>query len=223
MRARRAATAVLAAYAVLSLVDVAAELTGQLLLTRVLMLVLMPLLAGHLWLSGAGGPLSRWVLVGLGFAWLGDGFGDPLLLKIIFFLGTQAAYALGFRRYWRSSVLARPVARVLYGAAVGALIVGLSTQAGGLAVAVMVYGASLALMLALATGVNRLVAVGAVSFLVSDAVLAYAAFVAPSPTPVLRAVVMATYLVGQLLIVLGVRREAAAAQGSGDGGPGGRR
>jgi uncharacterized membrane protein YhhN len=222
MKRRRLATVLLAAYVGLSLLDVTAELTDQQLLARVLMLLLMPVLAGHLWLSGARGPLARWVLLGLGFAWLGDGFGDPLLLKLVFFLGTQIAYALAFRPYWRSSVLTRPVARILYAAVLGALIVVLSLQASELLVAVAIYGTSLALMVALATGVSRLAAVGAVSFLVSDTVIGYGAFLDPPPTPGLRALVMVTYLAAQLLIVLAVRRRAAAA-GSGDGGVGGRR
>jgi uncharacterized membrane protein YhhN len=218
MKRPRLATVLLAGYVGLSLLDVTAELTDRQLLARLLMLLLMPVLAGHLWLSGARGPLARWVLVGRGFAWLGDGFGDPLLLKLVFFLGTQIAYSLAFRPYWRSSVLARPVARVLYAVVLGALIVVVSLQAGELLVAVAVYGASLALMVALATGVSRLAAVGAVSFLVSDTVLGYGAFVDPPATPAVRALVMATYLGAQLLIVLAVRREAVSGPGSG-GGP----
>jgi uncharacterized membrane protein YhhN len=221
MRRGHLATVLLMAYVVAAVLDVTAELTDQERLARALMLVLMPLLAGHLWLSGARGPLARWVLVGLGFAWLGDGFGDPLLLKLVFFLGTQIAYAVAFRPYWRSGVLARPVARVLYAAVLGALIVVVSRQAGELLVAVAVYGASLALMVALASGVGRLATVGAVSFLVSDTVLGYGAFVDPPATPAVRALVMATYLAAQLLIVLAVRRRSAA--GSGRGGVGGRR
>ncbi len=48
--------------------------------------------------SGSSGPrdaVARWVLVGLGFAWLGDCLGDPLLLKIAFFFGTQAGVLPG--------------------------------------------------------------------------------------------------------------------------------
>jgi uncharacterized membrane protein YhhN len=77
-------------------------------------------------------------------------------------------------------------------------------------------------MVALATGVNRLAGLGAVTFLVSDTVLGYGAFVDPPPAPVIRALVMATYLVAQLLIVLAVRRHATAL-GSGDGAADGRR
>ena len=158
-----AATACLAAYAVLSVADVVAELTDQSLLTRLLPVALMPLLAGFLWWSGPRDAVARWVLVGLGFAWLGDSLGDPLLVKIAFFLGAQLAYCLAFRPRWRSSLLARPGPRIAYAVGLGALVVVVSLQAGSLLVAVLVYGASLALMVALATGVSRLATVGALT------------------------------------------------------------
>ncbi len=211
MERRRIATAFLVAYVVLSIADVVAELTDQLLLTRLLPVAQMPLLAGFLWWSGPRDAVVRWVLVGLGFAWLGDTLGDPLLLKIAFFLGTQLAYCLAFRPRWRSSLLARPGPRIAYAVGLGALVVAVSLQASSLLVAVLVYGASLALTVALATGVSRLTTVGALTFLVSDLALAYGAFINPPAAPAVDAVVMATYLAAQLLIVLGVRRTAVAA------------
>ena len=64
-----------------------------------------------------GGPrttVARWVLLALAFSWLGDCLGDPLLVKIIFFFGTQVAYCLAFRPRWRYSLLrpTRPADRV---------------------------------------------------------------------------------------------------------------
>ncbi len=213
MNPRRAATACVATYAVLSVADVAAELTDQSMLTRLLPVALMPLLAGFLWLSGPRDAVTRWVLVSLGFAWLGDSLGDPILVKIAFFFSAQVAYCLAFRPRWRSSLLARPGPGIAYAVGLGALVVGVSLQAGSLMVAVLVYGASLALMLALATGVSRLATVGALTFLVSDLLLAYGAFIDPPTSPTVGALVMTTYLVAQLLIVLGVRRKAAATTG----------
>ncbi|HZA73732.1 MAG TPA: lysoplasmalogenase family protein, partial [Propionibacteriaceae bacterium] len=102
METRRMAIAFLVAYVGLSIVDVVAELADRSGLTGLLMMVLMPVLAGFLWSSGRRTAIVSWVLVGLGFAWLGDAFGDPLLLKIAFFFGTQLAYCLAFRPYWRS-------------------------------------------------------------------------------------------------------------------------
>ena len=186
------------------------ELADQALPARLLPLFLMPLLAGFLWFSGPRPMIVRWVLVGLGFAWLGDAFGDPLLLKIAFFFGTQLAYCLAFQPFWRCSLLARPTARIVYAAALGALVVAVSLQATGLLAAVLVYGASLALTVALATGVSRLATAGALTFLVSDLVLAYGAFIDRPTAPAVGAVVMATYLPAQLMIVLATRRVATA-------------
>lgn len=210
MEPRRIAIVCLTAYAVFSIADVVAELADQALLARLLLVALMPLLAGFLWWSSPRAAIVRWVMVGLGFAWLGDSLGDTLLLKIIFFFGTQVAYCLAFRPYWRSSLLVRPAARIAYAVGLGALVVAVSLPAGGLLVAVLGYGASLALMVALATGVSRLATVGAVTFLVSDLVLAYGAFLDPPPAPIVSAAVMTTYLLAQLMIVLAVRREATA-------------
>lgn len=217
MEPRRIAIACLTAYVVLAVADVVAELTDQALLPRLLPVALMPLLAGFLWWSGPRATVVRWVMVGLGFAWLGDSLGDPLLLKLIFFLGTQVAYCLAFRRHWRSSLLVRPAARIAYAVGLGALVVAVSLQASGLLAAVLVYGASLALTVALATGVSRLATVGALTFLVSDLVLAYGAFVDPPAAPIVSAVVMTTYLLAQLLIVLAVRRVATVTAGSAEG------
>jgi uncharacterized membrane protein YhhN len=86
-----------------------------------------------------------------------------------------------------------------------------SLRAGPLSIPVIVYGISLVLMIALATGVSRLTTLGAVVFLVSDLVLAYGVFVDPPASPVNRAAVMATYLLAQLMIVLGTRRQAMEA------------
>jgi len=213
---RRIAIAFLAAYVVLSAADIVAELADQTLLPRLLPLFLMPLLAGFSWSSGPRPPIVRWVLVGLGFAWLGDSLGDPLLLKIAFFFGTQLAYCLAFRPYWRSSLLARPTARIVYAAVLGALVVAVSLRASGLLAAVLVYGASLALTVALASGVSRLATAGALTFLVSDLVLAYGAFIDPPAEPVVDALVMATYLSAQLMIALATRR-AAATRGATEG------
>jgi YhhN family len=210
---RRIATVCLAAYAALAVADVVAELLDHALLIRLLPIALMPLLAGFLWWSGPRDAVTRWGLVALGFAWLGDTLGDPLLLKIAFFFGTQLAYCLAFRRRWHLSLLARPGPRIAYAVGLGALIIAVSLQASSLLFAVVVYGASLALTVALATGVNRLAAVGAITFLVSDLALAYGAFVDPPAAPAVSALVMSTYLTAQLLLVLGVRRMTPATTG----------
>ena len=199
------------AYGVVAAADVLAELGDVYLLTRILPVLLMPLLAGFLWWSAPHTTVARWVLVALAFAWLGDCLGEPLLFKIGFFFLTQVAYCLAFWSRWRYSLLARPGPLVAYAVVMAVLIAAVSLQAGSLWAAVIGYGASLALMVALATGVSRVATLGAVVFLVSDLVLAYGVFVDPPASSVNRALVMATYLLAQLLIVLGTRRQAAAA------------
>ena len=211
MRHRQAATVSLVAYGVVATADVLAELTDASLLTRILPVLLMPLLAGFLWWSAPRTTVARWVLLALAFAWLGDWLGDPLVLKIGFFFITQVAYCLAFQSRWRYGLLARPVPLVVYGVVMAVLIAAASIQAGPLWAAVLGYGASLALMVALATGVSRVATVGAVVFLISDLVLAYGIFVDPPASSVNRALVMATYLLAQLLIVLGTQRQATAA------------
>jgi uncharacterized membrane protein YhhN len=201
----------LVGYGVIAIADVLAELGDAYLLTRILPVLLMPLLAGFLWWSAPRTTVARWVLLALAFAWLGDCLGDPLLLKIGFFFITQVAYCLAFRSRWRYGLLARPVPLAVYAGVMAVLIAAASFQAGPLWPAVIGYGASLALMVALATGVSRVATLGAVVFLVSDLVLAYGVFVDPPASSVNRALVMASYLLAQLLIVLGTRRQAAAA------------
>ena len=191
MRHRRAATVSLVAYGVVAVADVLAELGDAHLLTRILPVLLMPLLAGFLWWSAPRTTVARWVLLALAFAWLGDCLGDPMLLKIVFFFITQVAYCLAFRSRWRYGLLARPVPLAVYAGVMAVLIAAVSLQTGPLWMAVIGYGASLALMIALATGVSRVATVGAVTFLVSDLVLAYGVFVDPPASSVNRALVMA--------------------------------
>jgi uncharacterized membrane protein YhhN len=211
VRHRRAAAASLVAYLVVAAADVLAELSDAYLLARLLPVLLMPLLAGFLWWSAPRTTVARWVLLALGFAWLGDCLGYALLVKIIFFFGTQVAYCLAFRPRWRYSLLRQPGPLTAYAVVTAVLLAVVSSRAGPLAIPVIVYGISLVLMIALATGVSRLATVGGVIFLVSDLVLAYGAFVDPPASAATRALIMATYLSAQLMIVLGTRRQAAAA------------
>ena len=82
-----------------------------------------------------------------------------------------------------------------------------------LAPAVLVYGLCLGTMAVLATGVHRLAWVGGAFFLVSDGLIAIDAF-SDLDLPAHDVSVMATYVVAQLLLVLGVIRRGAS------GGPG---
>ncbi|MDN5895681.1 MAG: lysoplasmalogenase, partial [Nocardioides sp.] len=174
--------------------------------------LLVPLLAATL-LVETSAPRTRLVttvLVALGLSWLGDvlpQFADgdaAFLIMVGCFLLAQLTFIAAFRPYAGSSILT--VGRVLllpYAAVIVALIVLCAPGAGGLLVPVLIYGACLGAMAVLATGVNGLVWAGGTTFLVSDALIALEAFSDRISVPHNDFAVMLTYVVAQLLIVLG--------------------
>ncbi len=169
----------------------------------------MPLLAWCCWVAAV--PRTRLVIlvvIALGFSWLGD-LSAPVLIKIGFFLVAQIVYIVAFRPYWRRSLIARPPLLIAYGIALAALIGVVAAAAGPLAGPVAVYGASLAVMAVLATGVGRLTGIGGALFLISDIVLAVELFVAPGAIPYALLVNMALYLPAQLMITLGVLQQVS--------------
>ncbi|MFE6235642.1 lysoplasmalogenase [Cellulosimicrobium sp. NPDC057862] len=215
------------ALALLTLVHLAAQLAGASALADTSQWFLMPLLAVCLWLAtrrrdGVGsGRRSRLVvltLVALGFSWLGDtapdlADGDTAFLVMVgFFLCAQVTYTLAFWPYRAGSVVRRPLVLAPYLLAFLVLVAACAPGAGSLLVPVVVYGACLVLMAVTATGVDRLAAVGGAVFLVSDALIALNAFAPWYALPAHGFWVMLTYVVGQVLLVLGVlRRERVAA------------
>lgn len=213
-----AARACLVAYAVAAVTDVAAQVLDGPWLAAALPTILMPLLAAYLLLAM---PRTRRMVIltfGLGFAWLGDAVsGDPLVM-IGFFLVTQLAYCAAFAPDWRRSLLARPALLVAYAVAMLALISAVAAHAGTLAVPVVVYGLLVSTMVALAAGVNRRCGVGAVLFLASDLDLGYGLFVDTAHRALADGFVMATYLLGQLCIVLGVLASARGSRVATSGG-----
>ena len=200
---RRSAVALscFGAVAVVSLISEFAVWHGVSWICR---LLLMPLLV---WLCWAGAArrtrLLTLVMIALGFSWLGDFAGFTVLLKIGFFLVAQILYIVAFRPYWRRSLLTRPTLLVAYVIALVVVIGVAAIAAGPLGPEVAVYGASLALMAVLATGVSRPTGLGGALFLVSDIVLAVEFFIAPGAIPHGAFVNMAIYLPAQLLIALG--------------------
>jgi uncharacterized membrane protein YhhN len=210
------------ALAVPTLVHLGAQLAGASTLADVSQWFLMPALAGCLWFAtrGGGGPprsrLVRLTLLALGFSWLGDtapdlADGDAAFLVMVgFFLCAQVTYTLAFWPYRADSVLRRPLVLAPYLLVFIALVVACAPGTGPLLVPVVVYGACLVVMAVTATGVDRLAAVGGAVFLVSDALIALNAFAPWYALPVHGFWVMLTYVVGQVLLVLGVlRRERA--------------
>lgn len=202
---------VLIGFGAVAVVDLAAELLGWSSVAMTCRVLLMPLLIVLCWTTAARRTrLVILVCVALGFSWLGDFAGVTILLKIGFFLIAQVVYIVAFRPFWRLSLISRPPLLITYGIALVALIGAVSWRAGPLAVAVAVYGLSLAVMAVLATGVGRLAGLGGALFLLSDIVLAVEFFVAPGAIPAAAFVNMALYLPAQLLITMGVLRQVAA-------------
>ena len=212
--------------ALLTLVHLAAHLLGAETLADTSQWFLMPVLAGCLWLAtrrhAAHGPgrrsrLVRLTLVALGFSWLGDtapdlADGDAAFLVMVgLFLCAQITYTIAFWPYRAGSVLRRPLALVPYGPPRRALAGAGAPEAREALVPVVVYGVCLVTMAVVATGVDRLAAVGGAVFLLSDALIALNAFAPWYDLPGHGFWVMLTYVVGQVLLVLGVlRRERAA-------------
>ncbi|MCS7477093.1 lysoplasmalogenase [Umezawaea endophytica] len=201
-----------ALFGVLSIGHLVAQLVGASVVATITQCLLMPVLAAVVWFATTGAPrarLVRLVLVALVFSWLGDSVpgllsGDARFLAMVgLFLCAQVVYVVAFWPWRRLSVLRRP-ALAGYLLAFGALLAGCAPGAGGLLVPVIVYGLCLTLMAVLATGVNRLVAVGGALFFVSDGLIALDAFAEWYNPPAPGFWVMLTYLSGQALIAGGV-------------------
>lgn len=208
---RRSSTIALIGFGAVAVVDLVAEFASWPALALACRTVLMPLLIWFCWTAAARRTrLVILVMVALGFCWLGDFAGTTVILKIIFFLVAQILYVVAFRPYWRLSLIGRPPLLIAYGVALTVLIGFVVGNAGPLAIPVAIYGASLAVMAVLATGVSRLTGLGAALFLVSDIVLAVEFFVAPGAIPYAAFVNMALYLPAQLMITLGVLQEVSA-------------
>ncbi|GAA4713217.1 lysoplasmalogenase [Nocardioides conyzicola] len=218
------ARAVLTAYGVLGVVQVVAQATGPGWFAGLTQVLLMPVLALAL-LARTASPRSRLVtlsLAALGGSWLGDTGprlldGDLAFLTMVgCFLVAQVCYIAAFRPYLAQSVVRRSRAWLTaYGVVVVGLVAVCLPGAGVLAPAVLVYGLCLGTMAVLATGVDRLAWVGGAFFLVSDGLIAIDAF-SGLDLPAHDVSVMATYVVAQLLLVLGVirRDERRAPDGS---------
>jgi len=199
-----AGQACLLAYAAASVLDVVAELADQRFLIMSLPVLLMPLLAAYLVLSDPRTHRIIVLVVGLFFAWLGDSVAASPLIMITFFVVTQIAYCVAFAPQWRRSLIVRPGVLVAYAVPMLGLVFLLGSRAGDLTVPVIIYGVLVATMVALASGVGWRCSLGGASFFVSDTVLGYGLFVDPTPRPLADALVMATYLLGQFLIIVGM-------------------
>lgn len=217
-----AARSFLSAYVLIGVLNVVAELTGNVdgvLLTKPL---LIPLLIGWLVASARRTWPRPLIALGIGllFAWAGDlfllGEGDTMfILGIAAFLVMQVLYIVAFLSVPGTGILRRwPITAVPYAAALIAIVALTWPGAGGMRIPGVVYVVVLMTMAATALDlVGRLlpidgwrVAAGGALFALSDALIALTAFGPLTTSPGTGAAVMTTYIIAQGLIVVGLTR-----------------
>jgi len=183
---------------------------------------LMPLLAIYFLTQTRGTvtPLKAWILLALGFSWVGD----ILLMfeesnSIFFLLGLSAFFIaqvfyivffhnIRMREYIRGNALLLLVVIVYY----FILISIISPHLGDLKLPVRIYGVVLSFMVMLAMHAmfsknrtaGRWMMIGAILFVVSDSLLAFNKFY--SPFDYAGVVIMLTYGVAQLFIIGGAAK-----------------
>lgn len=173
--------------------------------------LLMPLLLAFFVasLDGLQHPCATWVKRALVFSWVGDVFlmihGDLFFgLGLAAFLGAQICYIAGFRPYAALGPLrARPWLALPYIAVGVGLLALLFADLGPLLVPVLIYATALVTMAILSTGVSPVTAAGGALFLISDSLIALTELSDRLPDGA-SSWIMPTYVVGQLLIVVGV-------------------
>jgi uncharacterized membrane protein YhhN len=196
------------AYPLAALIDVVA--TG--LHVTPLEWAIKPFLTGLLawYLLAAPGRTPRPLLLGLGFAFVGDMLlmvhgTATFLAGMAAFLGMQVCYLVAFRRAG-----SRPGWPVLAGYALVWVVANalLWPHLGGLRLPILCYSVALTAMAAFGAGLNRRVGLGALLFLASD--LMIGAGTAGLHPPAEGVLVMATYAAAQYLIVTGYHSPAPA-------------
>jgi uncharacterized membrane protein YhhN len=90
------------------------------------------------------------------------------------------------------------------------LLAVLAPHLGALLIAVVAYGAALAVMTVAASGLSRMIAIGGVCFLASDTLLSLKLFLPGFWIPQENTVIMALYCAAQGLILLGILRSRGA-------------
>lgn len=212
MRSRAWEIAAWVPFVVAAVVHVAA-LTTESTLAGPTKLTLMPLLALPVVLARPRlrqPAVTALVLVALLFSWLGDGAGTlfpggpELPLMLGFFGLAHLAYIVVFVRFLGAGPWRRWA--VLYGGWWIAMVAVIGPHAGGLLAAVAVYGVVLAGTAATGARCGPVIAAGAAFFLASDSLLAFRLFLPDAAPGWFSPAVMATYTLGQGLIVVGVVR-----------------
>jgi uncharacterized membrane protein YhhN len=209
----------LLAYAVLGAANVVLSLADAASAATITKALLMPVLLAWL-LAYTSGQLTtplRFLAVGVVFAWLGDllleGDGDVFFIAgIAAFLVMQVCYILAFTRVpGPGLVRAWKIALVPYVVVWLLLNILVSPGVGDLRIPVVIYSivlvgmsvAALDLVIRVPQDRGWRVAIGAGLFVLSDALIALTAFGPLESSPGLSAVIMATYIVAQGLIVTG--------------------
>ena len=212
----------LAAYAVVGVVNVVAETAGLSGAAHLTKPMLMPLLLAWLVVvmrpAGGLGAALRGLAAGVAFAWLGDlllmGDGDAYFTGgIAAFLVTQVCYIVAFTRIpGPGLVRAWRIALVPYAVIWIVLNLLVSPGVGDMRVPVLLYSvvlismsvAALDLVIRVPQRLGWRIAAGALLFVASDAVIALTAFGPLSSSPALTGLIMATYVAAQALIVTGM-------------------
>lgn len=197
------------AFLTVALLHLGGQLAGVEPLHLVTKPLLMPALLGW-FLSVTPPSRARTLLaVGLGWSWLGDLGLMPsgegwFLAGLGAFLLAQLTYAVTFWPARAHSVLARPVLTLPYLAVLIGLLAVLWGELGALRLPVTVYAVVIVTMAVLATGIDRIVGLGAALFVLSDALIALDTVAGLVRLPAHGFWVMLTYLAAQVLIAAGV-------------------
>lgn len=156
-------------------------------------------------------PVRRGLIVALGIvaillSWVGDALiaspGDlGFLLGLGSFMLAHIAYLVLFA--WPLRRTPVPWLALVFAAWWFALVTILAPYIGSLLVPVAGYGLVLATASAAALGTNRIIAIGATLFLISDTLLAFRLFYPDFEFWQMNATIMVFYIAGQGLIILG--------------------
>ncbi|MGK3947168.1 lysoplasmalogenase family protein [Microbacterium sp. K2] len=147
------------------------------------------------------------ILGALTFSWLGDSAGAlfpaaaELPLMLMFFGIAHLAYIALFIRHLAQRRM--PWWALVYAGWWVAMMAFVGPHVGGLLIAVAVYGLVLGATAAFSTRCHPLVAIGGAFFLASDTVLALRLFLPDSLPAWSNPAIMATYTIGQGLIISG--------------------
>lgn len=194
----------LAPYLVVSTVHLAAKPLELSALDGATRPLLMPLLLGAMIVLALREALRMRVAVplaaGLVLSWLGDLTLGELTVGLGFFLAAHVAYIAAFwlgppRRLSPWGLVAIPWF-------VG-LLIGLAPSLGPLLPLLAAYGVVLGAMAVSATRAGLVASIGGALFVVSDSLLAVRLFTPALQSPWEDALIMATYLAAQPLLVLG--------------------